>query len=135
MRFSKEKVIQLHQLVMNQSGGLNGVRDMDLLDSALSAVYQTFDGQELYPTIEEKAARLGYNLISNHAFIDGNKRIGVLVMLTFLELNGIQIKCNNKELVELGFKIAEGIMKYNTILDWVNNHKVYKKKNDDSLAK
>ena len=68
------------------------MRDFGLLESALESAYATFDGQELYPSKEEKGARLGYALISNHAFVDGNKRIGMYVMLTFLEVNGIHRK-------------------------------------------
>lgn len=80
IRFSQEKVLLLHQLITEETGGDNGVRDYGLLDSTLESVYQTFDGQELYPTKQEKGARLGYTLISNHAFVDGNKRIGMYVM-------------------------------------------------------
>ena len=78
-KLDKKNVLLLHDLVIKQSGGKAGVRDVALLDSAIACAYQTFDGKELYPSIEEKAARLGYGLISNHAFVDGNKRIGVLV--------------------------------------------------------
>ena len=89
IRFSKEKVLLLHQLMAEATGGSVGLRDEALLESALESVYSTFGGQELYPSKEEKAARLGYNLVRNHAFVDGNKRIGMYVMLTFLEVNGI----------------------------------------------
>ena len=84
IRFSSEKVKLLHQLIAQETGGSIGLRDEDLLESALDGAFATFDGQELYPTKEEKGARLGYTLISNHAFVDGNKRIGMYVMLTFL---------------------------------------------------
>ena len=90
IKFSREKVLLLHQLITEETGGDAGVRDFGLLDSALENIYQTFDGQELYPTKQEKGARLGYTLISNHAFVDGNKRIGMYVMLSFLQVNGIQ---------------------------------------------
>ena len=75
IKFDDEKVLLLHQLITQATGGSEGVRDIGLLDSALESIYATFDGAELYPTKEEKAARLGYSLISNHAFVDGNKRI------------------------------------------------------------
>ena len=84
--------------------------------------FQTFDGKELYPTKEEKGAMLGYSLISNHAFVDGNERIGVYVMLTFLEVNGIRIECTDNELIELGLGIAAGKINYEEILDWILNH-------------
>ena len=91
IKFSQEKILLLHQLRAQETGGDAGVRDYGLLDSALESAYQTFDGEELFPSKEEKAAKLGFSLISNHAFVDGNKRIGMYVMLTFLEMNGIHI--------------------------------------------
>ena len=118
----KEKVLLLQQLLIQETGGSAGVRDINLLDSALENIYQTFDGKELYPTKEEKAAMLGFSLISNHAFVDGNKRIGIYVMITFLEINGLPIDCTNQELVELGLGIADGRLKYNEILDWIKSH-------------
>ena len=84
IRFSKEKVLLLHQLMAEATGGSIGVRDEGLLDSALENAFATFDGIELYPSKEEKAARLGFSLVSNHAFVDGNKRIGIYTMLSFL---------------------------------------------------
>lgn len=124
IKFSKEKVLLLHQLLIEETGGTAGVRDLDLLDSALESAYATFDGKELYPTKEEKAARLGYGLISNHAFIDGNKRIGVYVMLTFLAVNGIAVVSTAAEVVEMGFKTASGEMEYEQLLLWIKNHEV-----------
>ena len=100
IQFSKEKVLLLHKLLAEETGGSIGVRDEALLESALEAAFMTFGGQELYPTKEEKGARLGYTLISNHAFVDGNKRIGMYVMLTFLEVNGIRLECTNEEIVQ-----------------------------------
>ena len=118
----KEKVLLLQHLLIQETGGSAGVRDINLLDSALENIYQTFDGKELYPTKEEKAAMLGFSLISNHAFLDGNKRIGIYVMITFLEINGLPIDCTNQELVELGLGVADGRLKYNEILDWIKSH-------------
>ena len=85
IRFSREKVLLLHQLLAEATGGSIGVRDQGLLDSALEGAFAGFGNQEFYPTKEEKGARLGYTLISNHDFVDGNKRIGIYVMLSFLE--------------------------------------------------
>ena len=78
IKLSKEKVMLLHEMLAKQTGGSTGIRDTDLLESALESAYQTFGGVELYPSVEEKGAWLGYALISNHAFVDGNKRIGML---------------------------------------------------------
>ena len=90
IKFSQEKVLLLHKLITEETGGDPNIRDITLLDSALESAFQTFDGAELYPSKEEKGARLGYSLISNHAFVDGNKRIGMYILLTFLEVNGIR---------------------------------------------
>ncbi|MBR6452079.1 MAG: type II toxin-antitoxin system death-on-curing family toxin [Lachnospiraceae bacterium] len=123
IRFSKEKVKLLHQLLAEATGGSVGVRDEGLLDSALESAFSGFGDQEFYPTKEEKGARLGYALISNHAFLDGNKRIGTYIMLTFLEMNGIRIKCTDTELVHVGSSVADGSMKYEDLVRWVQDHK------------
>lgn len=124
IKYDNEKVLLLQQLIIESTGGTAGVRDFNLLDSALNTCYQTFDGKELYPTKEEKGARLGFNLVSNHAFVDGNKRIGLLVMLSFLEINGIKLKYTDEELIEIGLSLANGSMKYDDLLEWVKLHKV-----------
>ena len=121
IKFSKEKVLLLHQILTQETGGTAGVRDFNLLDSALESVFQTFDGQELYPTKQEKAARLGYNLVSNHAFVDGNKGIGMYVMITFLEVNGITIQATDDEIIRVGLALADGRMKYVELLNWVKD--------------
>ena len=123
IRFSEEKVLLLHQLIVAETGGSNELRDVGLLDSALEGIFQTFGSEELYPTKEEKGARLGYTLISNHAFVDGNKRIGMYVMLTFLEVNGIHMDCTNEDVVEAGLGVASGEMGYEELLDWVKTHR------------
>ena len=86
-KFTKEKVLLLHQYIAAETGGTVGVRDEGLLESALQSAFATFDGRELYPSKEEKAARIGASLVANHSFLDGNKRIGMYIMLTFLETN------------------------------------------------
>ena len=123
IKFDKEKVLLLQQLVIKSSGGSAGVRDFGLLESAIESVYQTFDGVELYPTKEEKGARLGYSLVSNHAFVDGNKRIGILVMLSFLAINGINLKYTDDDLIEIGLGLADGKIKYEELIEWVICHK------------
>ena len=119
IKFSQEKVLLLHQLITQETGGDPNVRDIALLDSALESAFATFGGQELYPTKEEKGARLGFALISNHAFVDGNKRIGMYVLLTFLETNGIKIRPTNEEVARVGLAVAAGEMKYQDLLDWI----------------
>ena len=123
IRFSKEKVLLLHKLLAEETGGSAGVRDEALLDSTLEAAFAGMGDREFYPTKEEKGARLGYALISNHAFVDGNKRIGIYVMLSFLEMNGIRIQCSDAELVKVGLGVAAGEMKYEDLLQWVMDHK------------
>lgn len=122
IKFSKDKVLLLHQLMAEATGGSVGVRDEGLLDSALESAFATFDGNDLYPSKEEKAARLGFSLVTNHAFVDGNKRIGIYIMLSFLEMNGIRIYCTDAEIVHIGLSIADGTMKYDALLDWIYQH-------------
>ena len=124
IKFSKEKVLLLHQLIAEETGGAVGLRDEALLESALENAFAGFGDKEFYPTKEEKGARLGYALISNHAFVDGNKRIGMYVMLTFLEVNGIHMDCTNEDVVEVGLGVASGTMKYDELLTWVRQHRI-----------
>lgn len=119
IRFSQEKVLLLHRLITEETGGDPNVRDLNLLDSALESAFQTFDGKELYPTKEEKGARLGFALISNHAFVDGNKRIGMYVLLTFLETNGIKIRPTVDDVARVGLTVAAGEMGYEELLSWI----------------
>jgi death-on-curing protein len=124
IRFSKEKVLLLHRLIEEETGGSIGVRDEALLESALESAFAGFGEEAFYPTKEEKAARLGYTLIANHAFVDGNKRIGMYVMLTFLEVNGIRMNCTNEAVIEAGLGVASGKMGYAELLDWVRKYAV-----------
>lgn len=121
-KLSKEQILMLHTQLIQQTGGSDGVRDYNLLDSALETPFQSFGGDELYPTIQAKAARLGYGLIKNHCMIDGNKRIGTHAMLVFLALNGIELKYTQKELYETILNAASGSVDYNGLLQWVLNH-------------
>ena len=123
-KFSKDKVLLLHQYIAAETGGSVGLRDEGLLESALEGAFATFEGKELYPTKEEKAARIGASLVSNHAFLDGNKRIGMYVMLTFLEVNGIRGECTDEDIVRAGLSLADGSMDYEKLLDWIREHAV-----------
>ena len=114
--------LKLHKLLTDFTGGSNEIRDYSLLDSALNTSFQTFEGKELYPSLEEKGARLGFNLVQNHAFVNGNKRIELLVMLTFLEINGINLKFTDDELVKIGLSLASGQMTYENLFDWIKTH-------------
>ncbi len=122
-KISSEKIKLLHQLMAEATGGSIGVRDEGLLNSAVESAFATFDGIELYPSKEEKAAKLGYSLVSNHAFVDGNKRIGVYVMISFLELNGIHIESSDEDVIALGLGVADGSMSQEDVLKWIEKHK------------
>ena len=121
-KLSKKQVLMLHTQLIQQTGGSDGVRDYNLLDSALENPFQSFGGEELYPTIQAKAARLGYGLIKNHCMIDGNKRIGTHAMLVFLALNGIELKYTQKELYETILDKKKRKIGYEDLLQWVLNH-------------
>ena len=123
IRFSKEKILLLHKIMAEATGGSVGVRDEGLLDAALENAFAGFGDREFYPSKEEKGARLGFELISNHAFVDGNKRIGMYVMLSFLEMNGIRIRCTDEELVCVGLSVADDRMGYKELLEWIIEHK------------
>jgi len=118
-RLSVECIKQIHHLMIEETGGMDGIRDDGLLESAVNAPFQTFDDVPLYKTIEAKAARLGYSLISNHAFIDGNKRTGMMAMLLFLELNGAGKDCTDEEIIRVGLALADGSMDDKALLDWI----------------
>lgn len=123
IKLSQEKVLLLHRMITTETGGDPSLRDIDLLDSALESAFQTFGGAELYPTREEKGARLGFSLISNHAFVDGNKRIGMFVLLTFLEVNGIRLDIGNDDIARVGLAVAAGEMSYDGLLAWIREHR------------
>ena len=90
----------------------------------MESAFHTFDGVELYPSKEEKGARLGFSLISNHAFVDGNKRIGMYVLLAFLEVNGIRIDPSVDDVARVGLAVASGEMGYDDLLQWIYDNKI-----------
>jgi death-on-curing protein len=113
---TKEQVLRLHTQLIEATGGLNGLRDEGLLDSALASPFHTFDGEELYPSVVAKVARLAHSLICNHAFVDGNKRIGTYVMLLLLELNHIDIDFTDDDLIRIGLDAASGTLNCEQLL-------------------
>lgn len=122
IRLTEEQILAVHSRMIEMTGGVDGVRDNSLLDSDLNAPFQTFDGKELYPALLSKAAVMCRSIISNHPFVDGNKRTGIHVMLIFLELNGIEIQYTQDELIELGLGIASGQLSSDDILNWLIEH-------------
>ena len=119
IKLSKDRVLLLHKYMAEETGGSIGLRDEGLLESALESAFATFDGKELYPSKEEKAARICASLVGNHAFLDGNKRIGMYVMLTFLEVNGVKVECSDEDIVSAGLALADGTMGYDELLVWL----------------
>ena len=124
IKLTKEQIYLLHRELIKAHGGSDGLRDEALLDSALAAPFQTFDGQYMYQTIQQRAVRLGFGLLMNHPFIDGNKRIGAHVMLTVLAMNGIELKYTQKELYEVILKVAASEASFEELLEWVLNHEI-----------
>ena len=119
---SKEQIIAIHDMLIDDTGGSHGIRDMGLLESALEAPFQSFDRCEFFPTLSEKAARLAYGLVKNHAFIDGNKRIGAHTMLLFLSINGIHLNYSQEELSSIFLDIAADTKGYEELFSWVITH-------------
>ncbi len=119
-----EKTVKLHEMMCAATGGDCGVRDIALLDSAVSSAFMTFDGVELYPTTEEKCVRISISLIKNHAFTDGNKRIGMFVLLILLSVNGINIAPTDEEIARVGVALASGEMSYDGLLRWIEENKI-----------
>ncbi len=125
IKLTKEQILLLHTQLIETTGGSDGIRDVGLLESALESPYQSYDGEELYPSIQAKAARLCYGLVKNHAMIDGNKRIGCHAMLVLLKLNGCEIEYTQKELSDLILDVATGKIQYEDILQWLLAHQMY----------
>lgn len=119
---TKRQILLLHSALVQQTGGSDGIRDEGMLDSAIHAPFQTFADQELYPSLLEKAARLGFGLICNHPFLDGNKRIGTHAMLVFLDINQISLSYADDDLIAAILQVASGAMDYNGLLSWLQNH-------------
>ena len=124
IRLTKKQVLMLHTQLIESTGGSDGIRDEGLLDSVLESPFQSFGGEELYPSIQAKAARLCYGLVKNHAMVDGNKRIGAHTMLVFLAVNGYELKYTQNELVDLILDVADGKKVYEDLLKWILEHQI-----------
>lgn len=121
---TKSQVLQLHTALIQNFGGSDGVRDDGLLESALSTPFATFDGKYLYASLQAKAAQLGFGLVRNHPFLDGNKRIGAHTMLVFLALNGIELEYTQQELVDIILKVAASEADADELRQWILNHQI-----------
>ena len=113
IRLTKSQVLLIHDQLIAETGGSSGLRDEGILDSALSAPFQTFGGEDVYPSLQQKAARLCFGLVKNHPFVDGNKRIGAHVMLVFLALNGVELQHSQTELSDIILQLR-----------WILSHQV-----------
>lgn len=123
------EVLELYRRIMRQSGGIMGIHSLSALESALAQPRVTFGGKELYPTLIEKASALGFSLIKNHPFVDGNKRTGHAAMETFLILNGFEIDASVDEQEMIVLKVASGELGRDEFTDWLRAHLVEKKSN------
>lgn len=121
---SKRQILMLHRQLVEQTGGSDGIRDEGLLDSALFAPFQSFDSTEVYPSLQQKAARLCFGLVKNHPFVDGNKRIGTHVMLVFLALNGVELSYTQAELSDVILQVASSEKDYSDLLEWLLHHQI-----------
>jgi len=116
---SLNQVLYLHKKIINSTGGSLGIRDIKMLESSLSHPFMTFDGKDLYNSIIDKAGALGFSIIMNHPFIDGNKRVGHAVMELFLYLNGYEIKSDVDEQEKIIIKVASGNLKRQEFIKWL----------------
>ena len=116
------EVVELHRSIVESSGGAAGVRNLGALESALAQLRSTFDGVDLYPSLAEKAAALGYSLVQNHPFLDGNKRIVHAAMETFLILNGLEIDAAIDEQEQLMLGLATSRVTRAELVAWLRGH-------------
>ena len=116
------EVLNLHSQIIEQSGGSVVVRDLAALESAIAQPRMTFGGEDLYPTIVDKAAALGFSIVMNHPFIDGNKRTGHAAMETFLVLNGIEINASVDEQEQVILALASGELGREAFVQWIEEH-------------
>ena len=123
MRFlSLGEVLELHRRIISDTGGASGLRDLGALESAISQPRMTFGGRDLYPDLVSKAVALGFSLVGNHPFVDGNKRIGHAAMETFLILNGSELAAPVEEAERVMLELAAGNLDREALASWVNEH-------------
>ena len=121
-KLTKEQILLLQQDLIEQTGGTAGLLDEGLLESALFTPFQSFDGNDMFPSLQQKAARLGFGLVQNHPFVDGNKRIGAHAMLVFLSLNGVELAYTQQELSGMILDVAAGKQSFEDMVVWIQQH-------------
>ena len=124
IRLSKSQILLIHDQLITETGGSSGLLDEGLLDSALNAPFQTFGEEDVYPSLQQKAARLCFGLVKNHPFVDGNKRIGAHAMLVFLALNGVELQHSQTELSDVILRLAAGEIETQELLHWILSHQI-----------
>ena len=115
----KSIVLAIHEDQLKRNGGMPGIRDEGLLESALAQPFASFDEQDLYPSVYEKAARYGYGIIKNHPFADGNKRTGTALIIAFLRANGMRFKPRSQDFYEVIVAVADGSMGFDELVAWI----------------
>jgi death-on-curing protein len=121
IRLTKEEILILHEQLIERYGGTHGVRDENLLESALNAPFQGYGEYEFYPSVVQKAVRLCFGLVMNHPFHDGNKRIGAMALLITLDLNHLALKASSAELSEIILNLAAGSITDEILQSWVQD--------------
>lgn len=116
---SVDDVIMIHSRIIQATGGIDGLRDLPGLEAAIAAPLQSFGGQDLFPTDVEKIARIGYGLAANHVFLDGNKRIGAMMVQLLLKWNGYRLQLRQGELADMFIAIADGTKNGDDLLQWI----------------
>ena len=124
IRLTKSQILLLHEQLITETGGSSGLRDEGMLDSALNDPFQTFGKEDMYPSLQQKAARLCFGLVKNHPFVDGNKRIGAHAMLVFLALNGVELQHLQTELSDVILQLAAGEIEATDLLRWILEHQI-----------
>ena len=124
IRLSKSQILLIHDQLITETDGSSGLLDEGLLDSALNAPFQTFGEEDVYPSLQQKAARLCFGLVKNHPFVDGNKRIGAHAMLVFLALNGVELQHSQTELSDVILRLAAGEIEAQELLRWILSHQI-----------
>ena len=119
-----EQVVRLHSKMIARSGGSDGVRDIGLIESAIMRAAAGYGDYDVYPTAVQKAAAVCCGLVGNHGFIDGNKRIGVAAMLLILQKNDVMLQYTQRELIQLGLDLAQGLLSVEDCIQWIEQHKV-----------
>jgi len=119
---TKEEILLIHDQVVKLHGGANGVRDMNGLESAIARPYQSFGGDDLYPSCFEKSAAIGESIIMNHPFVDGNKRTGYVLMELMLRLENVRITATDDELYQFVIDISTGEKRFEEIVDWLKEN-------------